>query len=140
MKKLILHIGLLAFLSVGLMFQPFNAQAATIGDLEQKQESIKDKKSNLDKETQEKQSEIDKLEEQKKDASKDLNELLENIEKTNLKLKKQQEAVTKEKQEIKRIADKIQALKKKSRHVKKYSMSALGRCKKTEQQIITYPS
>lgn len=112
MKKLILPIGLLAFLSVGLMFQPFNAQAASIGDLEQKQESIKDKKSNLDKETQEKQSEIDKLEEQKKDASKDLNELLENIEKTNLKLKKQQEAVTKEKQEIKRIADKIQALKK----------------------------
>ncbi|MBC2255023.1 peptidoglycan DD-metalloendopeptidase family protein [Listeria ivanovii] len=102
--------GVLVILSLLIVSTPLSVQADSIGDMQNRQNEIEQKKSEIDKNIDTKNSEIADLENEEQDASKQLDALLKSIDETNKKLKAQENKVESENKKLKQLKKDIEKL------------------------------
>ncbi|EKG2418856.1 murein hydrolase activator EnvC [Listeria monocytogenes] len=103
--------GVATALSLLIMSAPLTgAHADTINDMQKRQNEIEQKKSELDKNIDSKNAELNHLESAEKDAAKELESLLKSIDDTNKKLKDQEEKVSSENEKLKKLKKEMEEL------------------------------
>ncbi|EAF0971001.1 peptidase [Listeria monocytogenes] len=103
--------GVATALSLLIMSAPLTgAHADTINDMQKRQNEIEQKKSELDKNIDSKNAELNHLESAEKDAAKELESLLKSIDDTNKKLKEQEEKVSSENEKLKKLKKEMEEL------------------------------
>ncbi|MBC1376506.1 murein hydrolase activator EnvC family protein [Listeria farberi] len=102
--------GVTLALSVVIVCAPLSANADSINDMQKRQNEIEQKKSEIDKNLDTKNSELNHLESAEKDATKALESLLKSIDETNTKLKAQEEKVESENKKLKQLKKEIEKL------------------------------
>ncbi|EAD9709688.1 peptidoglycan DD-metalloendopeptidase family protein [Listeria monocytogenes] len=103
--------GVATALSLLIISAPLTAaQADTINDMQKRQNEIEQKKSELDKNIDSKNSELNHLESAEKDAAKELESLLKSIDDTNKKLKEQEDKVSSENDKLKKLKKEMEEL------------------------------
>ncbi|EAE0012480.1 peptidase [Listeria monocytogenes] len=103
--------GIATALSLLIMSAPLTgAHADTINDMQKRQNEIEQKKSELDKNIDSKNAELNHLESAEKDAAKELESLLKSIDDTNKKLKEQEEKVSSENEKLKKLKKEMEEL------------------------------
>ncbi|MCV43005.1 peptidase [Listeria monocytogenes] len=103
--------GVATALSLLIISAPLtSAQADTINDMQKRQNEIEQKKSELDKDIDSKNSELNHLESAEKDAAKELESLLKSIDDTNKKLKEQEDKVSSENDKLKKLKKEMEEL------------------------------
>ncbi|HAA6135061.1 TPA_asm: peptidase [Listeria monocytogenes] len=103
--------GVATALSLLIISAPLTgAHADTINDMQKRQNEIEQKKSELDKNIDSKNSEINHLESAEKDAAKELESLLKSIADTNKKLKEQEDKVSSENDKLKKLKKEMEEL------------------------------
>ncbi|EAF6701839.1 peptidase [Listeria monocytogenes] len=103
--------GVATALSLLIMSAPLTgAHADTINDMQKRQNEIEQKKSELDKNIDSKNAELNHLESAEKDAAKELESLLKSIDDTDKKLKEQEEKVSSENEKLKKLKKEMEEL------------------------------
>ncbi|EAG8560240.1 peptidase [Listeria monocytogenes] len=103
--------GVATALSLLIISAPLTgAHADTINDMQKRQNEIEQKKSELDKNIDSKNSELNHLESAEKDAAKELESLLKSIADTNKKLKEQEDKVSSENDKLKKLKKEMEEL------------------------------
>ncbi|MBC1954256.1 peptidoglycan DD-metalloendopeptidase family protein [Listeria welshimeri] len=102
--------GVTLALGAVIICAPISANADSINDMQKRQSEIEQKKSELDKNLNTKNSEINTLESAEKDATKELESLLKSIDETNKKLKAQETKVDSENKKLKQLKQEIEKL------------------------------
>ncbi|ENR6338929.1 peptidoglycan DD-metalloendopeptidase family protein [Listeria monocytogenes] len=103
--------GVATALSLLIISVPLTgAHADTINDMQKRQNEIEQKKSELDKNIDSKNSELNHLESAEKDAAKELESLLKSIDDTNKKLKEQEDKVSSENDKLKKLKKEMEEL------------------------------
>ncbi|EAE0858131.1 peptidase [Listeria monocytogenes] len=103
--------GVATALSLLIISAPLTgAHADTINDMQKRQNEIEQKKSELDKNIDSKNSELNHLESAEKDAAKELESLLKSIDDTNKKLKEQEDKVSSENDKLKKLKKEMEEL------------------------------
>ncbi|MBF2628573.1 murein hydrolase activator EnvC family protein [Listeria marthii] len=103
--------GVATALSLLIIAAPFSgAHAESINDMQKRQNEIEQKKSELDKNLDSKNTELNHLESAEKDAAKELESLLKSIDETDKKLKEQEGKVDSENEKLKQLKKEMEKL------------------------------
>ncbi|EAD5687847.1 murein hydrolase activator EnvC family protein [Listeria innocua] len=103
--------GVVTALSLLIISAPLTSvKAESINDMQKRQSEIEQKKSELNKNLDTKNSELNHLENAEKDAAKELESLLNSIDETNKKLKEQEDKVDSENEKLKKLKKEIEKL------------------------------
>ncbi|MBC2103083.1 peptidoglycan DD-metalloendopeptidase family protein [Listeria marthii] len=103
--------GVATALSLLIIAAPLSgAHAESINDMQKRQNEIEQKKSELDKNLDSKNTELNHLESAEKDAAKELESLLKSIDETDKKLKEQEGKVDSENEKLKQLKKEMEKL------------------------------
>ncbi|EAC5752794.1 peptidase [Listeria monocytogenes] len=103
--------GVATALSLLIISAPLTgAHADTINDMQKRQNEIEQKKSEIDKNIDSKNSELNHLESAEKDAAKELESLMKSLDDTNKKLKEQEDKVSSENEKLKKLQKEMEKL------------------------------
>ncbi|PCU17701.1 peptidase [Listeria monocytogenes] len=103
--------GVATALSLLIISVPLTgAHADTINDMQKRQNEIEQKKSEIDKNIDSKNSELNHLESAEKDAAKELESLMKSLDDTNKKLKEQEDKVSSENEKLKKLQKEMEKL------------------------------